>query len=64
MKALHINKIVSIADFYLNDEVNAGNPTTKKATIREIPNDKTGLYLIQYLNGVLDFVPIDVIETN
>lgn len=52
---------VSVAECYLADEINQYNETTPQATIiNEFDGDE--LVGIIYDNGIIDFVPQDVLE--
>ena len=55
-------KKVEIADYYINDEVGRRAKATPTATILSEPRDSEELVMVQYTNGITDYVPQDVIE--
>ena len=53
---------VSVAEYYLNDEVTEIFNTSPTATVTSEPSDDEELVAIQYDSGEIDFVPQDILE--
>jgi hypothetical protein len=52
---------VEIAECYLTDECTENTETTPTAMILSEPTDLEELVLIEYENGLLDYVPQDIL---
>lgn len=53
---------VKVAERYLNDEVNENSDVTPTAIVQYEPKDDEELICIQYMNGLIDHVPRDILE--
>lgn len=53
---------VSVDECYLNDEVGIMVDATPTATVMGEVNDKEQLVMVMYENGLIDYVPQDILE--
>ena len=54
--------IVNVDECYLNDEVGIMADATSTATVMGEVDDKEALVMIMYENGLIDYVPQDILE--
>ncbi len=64
MKHFKEGLTVTVDDCYLNDECTENINPTKTATVITEPRDEEELVCIVYENGVIDYVPQDILEIN